>query len=106
MVEVSERINSTLDLDELMTRIAEIVKRAINYNVFAILLLNERTQELHFRFSIGHPEEVVRNMRVRVGEGIVGRAAATRRSVRVNNVLKDPDYIQTLSPVRSSWRFH
>ena len=31
----------------------------------------------------------------------MGRAAATRRSVRVNDVLKDPDYIQTLSPVRS-----
>ena len=30
MVEMSERINSTLDLDELMARIAEIVKRAID----------------------------------------------------------------------------
>ena len=72
MVEVSERINSTLDLDELMTRIAEIVKRAIDYDVFAILLLNERTQELHFRFSIGHPEEVVRNMRVGWARGLWG----------------------------------
>src|SRR5208337_4629707 len=58
-VEVGERINSTLDLDELMQRIAEIVKRAIDYEVFAILLLNEKTQELHIRFSIGHPDELV-----------------------------------------------
>ena len=56
---------------------------------------------MHIRFSIGHPEELVRNMRIKVGEGIVGRAAETRRSVLVNDVLKDPDYIQTLSPVRS-----
>jgi len=101
MVEVSERINSTLDLDELMARIAEIIKRAIDYDVFAILLLNEKTQELTVRFSIGHPEELVRNMRIKVGEGIVGRAAATRRPVLVNDVLKDPGYIRTLSPVRS-----
>ena len=46
MIEVGERINSTLDLDELLARIAEIVKRAIDYEVFAILLLNEKTQEL------------------------------------------------------------
>ena len=98
MVEVSERINSTLDLDELMARIAEIVKRAIDYEVFAILLLNEKTQELHVRFSIGHPDELVRNMRIKVGEGIVGRAAQTRRSVLVNDVLKDPGYIQYLIP--------
>jgi len=101
MVEVSERINSTLDLDELMARIAEIVKRAIDYEVFAILLLNEKTQELHVRFSIGHPEELVRNLRVKVGEGIVGRVAQTRRSILVNDVLKDPSYIQSLSPIRS-----
>jgi sigma-B regulation protein RsbU (phosphoserine phosphatase) len=101
MEEVSERINSTLDLDELMARIAEIVKRAIDYEVFAILLLNEKTQELHIRFSIGHPDELVRNLRIKVGEGIAGRAAQTRRSVLVNDVLKDPSYIQTLSPIRS-----
>ena len=101
MVEVSERINSTLDLDELMARIAEIIKRAIDYEVFAILLLNEKTKQLHVRFSIGHPDELVRNLRIKVGEGIVGRAAKTRRSILVNDVLKDPDYIQSLSPIRS-----
>jgi sigma-B regulation protein RsbU (phosphoserine phosphatase) len=101
MVELSERINSTLDLDELMARIAEIVKRAIDYEVFAILMLNERTQELTVRFSIGHPDELIRNMRIKVGEGIVGRAAQTRRAVLVNDVLKDPAYIRTLSPIRS-----
>jgi sigma-B regulation protein RsbU (phosphoserine phosphatase) len=100
-VEVAERINSTLDLDELMQRIAEIVKRAIDYEVFAILLLNEKTQELHIRFSIGHPDELVRNVRIKVGEGIVGRAAQTRRSVLVNDVLKDPGYIQSSFPMRS-----
>jgi sigma-B regulation protein RsbU (phosphoserine phosphatase) len=101
MLEVSERINSTLDLDELMGRIAEIVKRAIDYEVFAILLLNEKTQELRVRFSIGHPEELVRTLRIKVGEGIVGRAAQLRRAVLVNDVLKDPAYIQSLPSVRS-----
>jgi len=104
MVEVSERINSTLDLDELMQRIAEIVKRAIDYEVFAILLLNEKTQELHIRFSIGHPDELVRNLRIKVGEGIVGRVARTRRSILVNDVLKDPSYIQSVSPSGRSWQ--
>jgi sigma-B regulation protein RsbU (phosphoserine phosphatase) len=101
MVEVSERVNSTLDLDELMPRIAEIVKRAIDYEVFAILLLNEKTQELSIRFSIGHPDELVGKLRIKVGEGIVGRAAQTRRPILVNDVLKDPGYIQSVSPMRS-----
>ena len=101
LLEVSEQLSSTLDLDELMSRMASIVKRAIDFDVFAILLLNERSQDLYIRFSVGHPEEVVRNLRVKVGEGIVGRAAATRKSVLVNDVHKDAAYIQSLPAVRS-----
>ena len=93
MIEVTERINSTLDLDELLGRIAEIVKRAIDYEVFAILLLNEKTQELRVHFSLGHPRELVRNLTIKVGEGIAGRAAETRRAVLVNDVKDDPSYI-------------
>src|SRR5690242_18508807 len=78
MLEVSEQIASTLDLDELLARIAEIVKRAIEYEFFAILLLNEKTEELGVRFSIGHPQDVVRSRRIKVGQGIVGRAARQR----------------------------
>jgi sigma-B regulation protein RsbU (phosphoserine phosphatase) len=101
MLEVSERISSTLDLDELMARIAEIVKRAIDYEVFAILLLNEKTQELSVRFSLGHPSELVRSLRIKVGEGIVGRVAQTRRAVLVNDVQADPAYIPSLPSIRS-----
>jgi sigma-B regulation protein RsbU (phosphoserine phosphatase) len=97
MNEVTERINSTLDLDELLARIAEIIKRAIDYEVFAILLLNEKTQELRVHFSIGHPQELVRNLRIKVGEGIVGRAAQLRRPVLVNDAQNDPSYIPSVA---------
>ncbi len=101
LLEVSERISSTLDLDELMARTAELVKRVIDYEVFAILILNEKTQMLTVRFSLGHPEEVVKSLRIKVGEGIVGRAVQTRRTVRVGEVHKDPAYIESLPSVRS-----
>jgi phosphoserine phosphatase RsbU/P len=101
LLEVSEQINSTLDLDELMVRISELVKRAIEYDVFAILLLNEKAQELYVRFNVGHPESVVKSLRIKVGEGIVGRAVQARRSMLVNDVKKDPAYIQSLPAVRS-----
>ncbi len=101
LLEASERINSTLDTDELMVRIAEVAKRAVDYEVFAILLLNEKTQELRVRFSIGHPDESVRRLRLKVGEGIVGRAAQTRRSVLVNDVTQEPQYISSVPSTRS-----
>ncbi|MCL5006438.1 MAG: SpoIIE family protein phosphatase [Acidobacteria bacterium] len=101
LLEVSEQITSTLDLDELMKRIAELVKRVIDYEVFAILLLNEKTQQLRVWSSVGHPEETVRKLRIKVGEGIVGRAASERRSILVNDVRNDSTYIESVSTVKS-----
>ncbi len=101
LLEVSERLNTTLDLDELMQRIAGMVKSVIDYEIFAILLVNERAQELAVRFSVGHPHDAVKNLRIKVAEGIVGRAVQTRRSVLVNDVTEDSAYIQTIPDVRS-----
>src|SRR5487761_111419 len=101
LLQVGERLNSTLDLDELMTRIAETVKMIIDYDIFAILLLNEKTQELRVRFSVGHPEDSVRSLHIKVTEGIVGRAVETRRSALVNDVRQDAAYIQSIPAVRS-----
>src|SRR5579863_7864969 len=101
LMEVSERLNSTLDLDELLSRVAELIKRAVDYEVFAILLLHDKAQELSIRFNIGHPEETARRLRIKVGEGIVGRVAATRRSILVKDVREEPDYIDSVPAMRS-----
>jgi transcriptional regulator with GAF, ATPase, and Fis domain len=67
LVEVSDVLNTTLELDTLLQRVAEVVKRVIDYEIFSILLLNERTQELRFRFQIGHAPDVAERFRVKVG---------------------------------------
>jgi sigma-B regulation protein RsbU (phosphoserine phosphatase) len=101
LVEVSDVLNTTLDLDTLLQRVAEVVKRVIDYEIFSILLLNERAQELRFRFQIGHLPEVAERIRVKVGEGVTGRAAKERRAVLVDDVTKETQYIEALPRVRS-----
>jgi phosphoserine phosphatase RsbU/P len=101
LLNASERLNTTLEFDELMSRIAETVKTIVDYQIFAILLVNEKTQELRVRFSVGHPGERLKTLRIKATDGIVGRAVQTRRSVLVNDVTQDPDYIETVPSVCS-----
>jgi phosphoserine phosphatase RsbU/P len=101
LVEVSDVLNTTLDLDTLLQRVAEVVKRVIDYEIFSILLLNERRQELRFRFQIGHLPDVADRMRVKVGEGVTGRAVKERRAVLVDDVSKETHYIEAVPRVRS-----
>jgi sigma-B regulation protein RsbU (phosphoserine phosphatase) len=100
LLDFADALNTTLDLDALLQRIAELVRRGINYEIFAILLLNERTQELRMRFQIGHSAEAER-MRIKVGQGITGRAVQERASVLVPDVTTDPNYINAHPAVRS-----
>src|SRR5882672_551229 len=101
LIEVADVLNTTLDLDTLLQRVAEVVKRVIDYEIFSILLLNERSQELRFRFQIGHSPEVAERIRVKVGEGVTGRAVKERRAILVDDVSKDAHYIEAVARVRS-----
>ena len=78
LLEVSRVTAETLDLDEQLAAIATIVKEVIPYDLFAILLYNERDKGLKIRYAIGHREEIVRSLIVGLNEGIVGTAAAGR----------------------------
>ena len=86
LLEVADVVNTTLDLDTILRRVAELVRRVIDYEIFAILLLNEKSQELRIRFSIGHPADVVEKTRIAVGQGVTGLAAQRREPVLVNDV--------------------
>ena len=101
MLEVADVVNTTLDLETTLKRVAELVRRVIDYEIFAILLLNERTQELRMRFQIGYPREIAERTRVKVGEGVTGRAAQLRQPVLVDDVSKEPGYINVVPNVCS-----
>jgi phosphoserine phosphatase RsbU/P len=101
LIEVADVLNTTLDLDTLLQRVAEVVKRVIDYEIFSILLLNERSQELRFRFQIGHAPEVAERIRVKVGEGVTGRAVKERHAILVDDVSKETEYIEAVPRVRS-----
>src|SRR5579872_5106476 len=73
LMEMADALNNTLDLDAVLHRIADLVRQVIDYRIFAILLLNERTQEMRMRFQIGHAPEIER-MHIRVGQGVTGTA--------------------------------
>src|SRR5947199_1333638 len=86
LLEVADVVNTTLDLETTLRRVAELVRKVIDYEIFAILLLSERTQELRMRFHVGYPREVAERMRVKVGQGVTGRAAQLREAVLVDDV--------------------
>jgi len=101
LLEVANAVNTTLDLNTLLQRVAEMLKRVIDYEIFAILLLNEKTQELRVRFQVGHPPEVAERICIKVGQGVTGQAVQRREAVLVNDVTAEQNFINSAPGVHS-----
>jgi sigma-B regulation protein RsbU (phosphoserine phosphatase) len=101
LLEAAAATSETLDLDQLLANVAEIVQRVLPSELFAILLYSERARGLRIRHSIGHRLDLARNLVIPVGEGITGVAAATLQPVMVGDVGADERYIASVDAVRS-----
>lgn len=101
LVEASELVSrQSLDLDRLLHGLAELVRKVIDYQLFAVLL-RSGDSSLRMRFAIGYSEDTVRQLRIEIGEGITGEAAETMRTVVVQDVRQDPRYLMAIDAVRS-----
>ena len=100
LMRLTDALNTTLDLQTLLSRTSELVRAVIPYRIFAIFLLNERTHELRMRFQIGHTPQVERT-RIPVGKGVVGQVALTRQPMLLNDVSTAEYYINANPEVRS-----
>jgi phosphoserine phosphatase RsbU/P len=99
LAEIGEEVNASLDLDEVLAHTAVLIKRHIDYELFGVLMVDGNY--LVHRFAIGYPVGLAENLRVPIGQGITGTAAATGHSVRVSDVTVDPRYINAIDSVRS-----
>jgi phosphoserine phosphatase RsbU/P len=96
LMKLTDALNTTLDLQTLLSRTSELVRAIINYRIFAIFLLNDRTRELRMRFQLGHSAKVERT-RLPIGKGVVGQVALTRQPILLNDV-KAADYYVDANP--------
>jgi phosphoserine phosphatase RsbU/P len=100
LTEIAREVAAILDLDELLSRIAILVKRLIDYRTFGILLVNEDKQQLEPKVALQYGEKTSM-LNIKIGEGLVGYAVLHKETVLVNDVSNDPRYIAVVEDVRS-----
>jgi two-component sensor histidine kinase/putative methionine-R-sulfoxide reductase with GAF domain len=84
LIETIEAVNSTLDLEEVLSLVASKVAQALNTDACFVYLYDERSDELVLRATYGTSvEEMTRRPRMRPGEGITGSAASERTPIMI-----------------------
>lgn len=98
--EASRELTSILDRDRLLERVADLVHRLIDYDVFTVALWNPDAHQLEPVLARSRDGlEVARTDAMGLGDGICGTAAALRKAIRVPNTTVDPRYVACSHPV-------
>ena len=88
--EVGQAVSSTLDLETVLTSIVSHAVQLSGTDGGAIYEYNEQSEEFLLRATDHMEEELINALRAnppRLGDGVVGRAAASREPVEVPNIL-------------------
>ncbi|MBI3989670.1 MAG: GAF domain-containing protein [candidate division NC10 bacterium] len=89
LMELSAILNSTLETKEVLRRAMEAIVRLMECEVGSLLLVDEEAQELVFEVALGEKGEQVKEIRLKVGEGIAGWVAKEGQPLVVNDVARD-----------------
>jgi len=92
LIEIGEELASTTDLEELLAHLLRIAREVFRFENALVRLLDARTGELVTVASYGYADDAVRRT-ICVGEGVMGRAAAERTPILVEDVRLLPDYV-------------
>lgn len=93
----SYQLHSTLDFQEVLRIVKEIIINLIGAEVFGIFLLDERDNRLHLVAHEGMDDAL--GLKVQVGEGILGRVAKTGEPFYINQVVRPGPVIDFHHPL-------
>jgi sigma-B regulation protein RsbU (phosphoserine phosphatase) len=99
--EIATELASILDVDPLLAKVGQLLRRLIDYQMFSIMLLDDKGETLITRYAwrFGRADAPMRKISVTMG--LVGAAVREWRPINVRDVSKDPRYIPMNPETRS-----
>jgi sigma-B regulation protein RsbU (phosphoserine phosphatase) len=99
--EIAAELTSILDLDPLLERVGQLLRRLIDYQMFTIMLLDEKGETLITRYAWRFGYTHAPKRRIPITSGLVGASVREWRVINVPDVHKDPRYLEMNPETRS-----
>ncbi|OHB25835.1 MAG: hypothetical protein A2X84_13105 [Desulfuromonadaceae bacterium GWC2_58_13] len=100
LIDIGQELSSTIDLEELLSRILRISREVFRFENAIIRLLDEDRRVLTAVASYGYEEEVVRRD-IGVGRGVMGRVVLTGAPILISDLAEMSDYVPGIHDARS-----
>ncbi|MFQ5926072.1 MAG: diguanylate cyclase [Terriglobia bacterium] len=87
--DMAKALTSNLQLDQVLKTIMDKIQEFLQPDTWSLLLVDERTNELYFQIATGAGAGKLKDVRLKMGEGIAGWVAQTGEATIVPDVSKD-----------------
>lgn len=98
-VEIGKAVTATLHMDRILEIIFNRLNRLIRAKNWTLFLLDPIAKELRFEVVAGLPSQMLRNIRIKLGEGIAGTVAQTGEPVLVPDIEGDPRFNRQIDEI-------
>jgi len=90
--EIGKTLTATLDFQEVLRGIMKIIADQFQPRDWSLLLVDEETEELYFAVVVGEASDKLKDLRLKIGEGIAGWVAQQGKPLITENVYADPRF--------------
>lgn len=94
---IGAKITSNIKIKSLMNEIMEIAKEELQAEASTLYLIDEENQELWFEVALGEKGTLVKEIRLKIGEGIAGWVAKEGVTLNIEDVNKDPRFMSSIA---------
>jgi diguanylate cyclase (GGDEF)-like protein len=88
--QLARSLTSSFDLDTILRTILEHMERMVDAELWTLLMLDERSNDLYYAIAAGGEQENLRDLRVKVGEGVGGWVVQHGETLIVPESVEDP----------------
>jgi diguanylate cyclase (GGDEF)-like protein len=88
--QLTRSLTSSFDLDTILHTILEQMERIMEAELWTLLMVDEKTKDLYYAIAAGGEQETLKDLRVKIGEGVAGWVVEHGETLIVPEAFNDP----------------
>lgn len=101
LYQIGKKLSGSLEVNEVMREIMDTLKQVVQFDAGGVFLIDPSVNEIHSLYTVGYDPRYDSQLKLKIGQGLIGFVASHGEPVIVPDVSKDDRYIDSNPPTKS-----